>query len=127
MLLICSPAIHNCFTLAGDSISRKVMYSIEPRHPFVYLLLCAVGATLLLIKIPFVAPIGIFLVFFTNGSVYATSTRHIDSYVDKKYNLIALSVWLFIGDIGSVAGSNTLPYIRDLVCATPSLHMCLKK
>jgi hypothetical protein len=35
-------------------------------------------------------------------------------------------MWLFVGDIGSVIGSNTLSYIRDLVCATPSLHMCVK-
>ena len=108
-------AIHNCFSLVGDSLSRKVMYLIEPRHPWLYLVACLAGAALCLLKVAFVAPLGIFLVFFANGSIYATTTRHIDTNVDKQYNLIALSVWLFIGDIGSVAGSNTLPYVRARV------------
>ena len=72
------------------------------------------------------APIGIFLVFFANGAIYATSTRFIDTHIKHEYNLIALSVWLFIGDVGSVIGSNVLPYIRDLVCATTTQYICSK-
>jgi hypothetical protein len=107
------------------------MYLIEPRHPWLYLVACLAGAALCLLKVAFVAPLGIFLVFFANGSIYATTTRHIDTNVDKQYNLIALSVWLFIGDIGSVAGSNTLPYVRARVahssgvCVLCSILSCV--
>ena len=33
-----------------------------------------------------------------------------------RYNLLALSVWLFVGDIGSVLGSNTWEYAKPLLC-----------
>ena len=49
-------------------------------------------------------------------------SRHIDANIDHKYNLIALSVWLFIGDIGSVAGSNTLAYVW--LFARHDFHTC---
>jgi hypothetical protein len=47
--------------------------------------------------------------------------------VSKRFNHIALSFWLFVGDVGSVAGSNLLPYIRDVVCAHTAHYMCLSK
>eukprot|EP01006_Ploeotia_vitrea_P004865 TRINITY_DN115622_c0_g1_i1.p1 TRINITY_DN115622_c0_g1~~TRINITY_DN115622_c0_g1_i1.p1 ORF type:complete len:455 (+),score=213.68 TRINITY_DN115622_c0_g1_i1:206-1570(+) len=119
--------VYNMFTLAGDSLSRKFAYWAEPRHPFVYLILTVVGAAICLSKYAIVAPIGIFLVFFTNGAIYATSTRHIDMHVPKQYNLIALSFWLFIGDFGSVTGSNVIAHVRDLVCTHHLPNMCTKR
>jgi hypothetical protein len=134
--------IYNLFTLAGDSVSRKLMYLYRPRNPLVFLGCTAVGAVLCLVKIPVIAPIGIFLVFFGNGAVYATTTRNIDSHVPKQFNLVvrstaallrpprdahpaqALSFWLFIGDFGSVAGSNCAPYIRDVVCPQVGTYLC---
>ena len=50
------------------------------------------------------------------GSVYALSTRHIDAKVPHAYNLISLSVWLFVGDIGSITGSNTWQPFQPIVC-----------
>ena len=38
----------------------------------------------------------------------------------------ALSIWLFVGDVGSVIGSNTWPFVAPLVCAgVVAPHMCL--
>lgn len=116
--------IYNLFTLAGDSISRRVAYRMKPVHPLWFLILSIVGAILCLSKIAILSPFGIFLVFFANGSIYANSTRHIDNFVPKQFNLIALSFWLFIGDFGSVAGSNVIPYIRDWICHTHYPELC---
>ena len=64
-------------------------------------------------------------------AVYATSSKHIDTRVDRRVNLTALSVWLFIGDIGSVTGSNTWPFIAPLIthgaikafCVRPAMNV----
>ena len=120
-------AVYNCFTFLGDTFSRQLVYRM-PRlyHPFWYLICSALGAFICLLKIPLIAPLGIFLVFFANGAVYATSSKHIDTRVDRRVNLTALSVWLFIGDIGSVTGSNTWPFIAPLICkGVVAPHMCL--
>ena len=110
-------AVFNCFTFIGDSMSRKLIYHMKRlRHPWLYLLCAVVGAALLLSDIPLLGPLGMFLVFFCNGAVYATSTKYIDTHVDKRYNLVALSVWLFIGDIGSVIGSNSWQEIQPRIC-----------
>jgi hypothetical protein len=122
-------AVYNCFTFFGDTLSRQLVYrAARLYHPCVYLAFSAVGAALCLIHIPLVAPLGIFCIFFANGAVYATSTKHIDTNIDRRVGLTALSVWLFIGDIGSVLGSNTWEYIAPLVCSTvplPHPHMCV--
>jgi hypothetical protein len=55
------------------------------------------------------------------GSIYATTTKHMDNTFKEgtdmaQYHLIALSVWLFVGDIGSVTGANTWEYFQPLLC-----------
>ena len=100
------------------------MYYIHPKHPFIYLICSFGGAAICLSRVAIAAPIGIFLVMFGNGCIYATTTRHIDQHVDKHFNLVALSIWLFIGDIGSVIGSNVLSYIDTLVCSSSYDYMC---
>ncbi len=70
------------------------------------------GAMLCLLRVPLLAPFGLGLVFFANGFIYATSTKRIDATVEPQYNLIALSFWLFVGDIGSVIGSNLVSFVK---------------
>jgi len=117
--------VYNMFTLAGDSLSRKFAYRTRARHPMVYLVFSVCGAILCFTKIGLLAPFGIFFVFFANGAIYATSTRHIDMHVDSKYNLVALSVWLFVGDVGSVTGSNMLNVIRNWACRHQDKYACV--
>jgi hypothetical protein len=121
-------AVYNTFIYVGDSLSRQLVYRAEKlRHPFLYLICSAVGGLLCLAKLPLLTPVGIFLVFFANGSIYATSTKHIDTNVDRARNLTALSIWLFIGDVGAVLGSNTWELVAPLVCdGVHSPHMCLR-
>jgi hypothetical protein len=118
--------VFNAFTFAGDSISRRVVYRWRPRNPLWFLVLSGTGAALCLSRFPVVAPIGIFLVFFANGAIYGTSTRYIDSHIDPKYNLIALSAWLFLGDLGSVTGSNLWQLAKQGFCSDNHLkYVCV--
>jgi hypothetical protein len=105
-------AVYNLCSFLGDFTSRKIAYRDRPRNPLFFLVLSLCGAIMVLSKTALVAPIGIFLIMFVNGSVYAHSTRFIDNSIDDKYNLVALSMWLFVGDIGSVVGSNLVSVIR---------------
>ena len=119
-------AVYNLSTFLGDTISRKIVYRIKPRNPLFFLIFSAVGAAMCLCRIPILAPLGAFLIFFGNGAVYGSTTRLIDSTVDPKYNLIALSVWLFLGDIGSVSGSNIWQAVQKVFCGdVKAVHMCV--
>jgi hypothetical protein len=118
--------IFNCFTFFGDSISRRVVYRFQPKNPLLYLLVSAAGAMMCLARFPLIAPIGIFLVFFANGAIYGTSTRYIDTHISKEFNLIALSVWLFLGDLGSVTGSNVWQTAKiDFCHGSTAKYMCV--
>eukprot|EP00937_MAST-01D_sp_MAST-1D-sp2_P003013 g3013.t1 len=110
-------AVFSVFTLLGDAGSRRIAYRLQRLyHPWWFLLLSALGAGLLLSDIPLIGPLGMFFIFFANGFVYGTSTKFIDEHVDKRFNLAALSAWLFIGDIGSVIGSNSWQEVQPLIC-----------
>lgn len=61
-------------------------------------------------------------VLWANGSIYATTTRHVDNNVMKGHNLVALSTWLFMGDVGSTVGSNLLIYVKAAIGATHCHH-----
>jgi len=104
--------IFNSFNMLGGFLGRFLSYRIRPRHPLLYATLSISGATLVLTKIPILAPLSTFIVMMGDGLIYGTITRRIDAHVPKEFNLIALSFWLFVGDFGSVAGSNLISYIR---------------
>ena len=108
-------AIYYCFSFMGDFTSRKIAYRDKPRNPFFFLVLSCIGVALVLSKTAVVAPLGMFCVMFANGSIYAQTTKFVDVSVPKKYNLMALSVWLFIGDIGSFCGSQAIQPLRTIV------------
>eukprot|EP00758_Cryptobia_borreli_P011353 Tbor_TRINITY_DN5648_c1_g10::TRINITY_DN5648_c1_g10_i1::g.8700::m.8700 len=99
----------NIMALFGDITGRKIAYCITRKvHPLWYLLIVIIGAVVLLSKQAIIAPIGMFLVMLSNGLIYSSTTKHIDIDVDPKYNLVALSVWFFIGDVGSFIGANVV-------------------
>ena len=106
-------ALYNFFTFLGETISRKLAYVGPPRKPVFFLVFSAAGVIVNLLKIPLLSCAAGFLVFFANGSIYNHTCRKVDSYVLPKHNLIALSIWLLIGDVGSVTGSNLISYIRS--------------
>lgn len=105
-------AIYNTFNMLGGLCGRYVSYRLKPRHPLVYSLLNIVGALILLTRMPILAPLSTFTVMLGDGLIYGSIARRIDATVPKQFNLIALSFWLFVGDFGSVLGSNLISYIR---------------
>ncbi len=125
----------NLFTFVGDAGSRRLAYNIPNFQKFsrrlqsvVLALMCSMlGACLVCSLKGIAAPLGMFLVFFSNGLIYACSTRHIDLAISSRFNLVALSVWLFVGDIGSVIGAELIDWVRALACGTAPTypHVCL--
>lgn len=110
-------AIYNTCNMFGGITGRVLSYKLKPRHPVLYSLFNLFGAFLILQKIPILAPLSTFIVMMGDGLIYGSITRRIDATVPKEFNLIALSFWLFVGDFGSVLGSNLISYMRQWVGA----------
>merc|ERR550534_2343576 len=89
---------------------------IPPINALWWILVSALGICFAMSEIAALLPFAMFCVMWANGAVYATTTRFIDSCVPKEFNLISLSVWLFLGDFGSVAGSNIRPIATNSEC-----------
>lgn len=109
-------AIFNCCSLIGDATGRKLAYFTH-RYvtPAWFLFFTVTGVTLVLSKQAIIAPLGMWCIMFANGSIYAHTTKYVDDKVDHKFNLISLSAWLFVGDVGSFIGSNIVNSVRVLV------------
>merc|ERR1712032_878260 len=108
-------AIFNFFVAVGGLTGRWVSYYLKPRHPVFYNVCTVIGVVLNLTKVPLLAPVGGYCVALGDGLIYGSTSRHVDMAVPKEFNLTAISFWLFIGDFGSVAGSNLMSFIRDWV------------
>ena len=118
-------AFYNVCTFLGDTVSRKLAYRSPPVTPLWFLLPGAVGVVICCWMVPIIAPIGGFLVFFMNGSIYAHTCRYIDTHVSNDFNLVALSFWLFVGDAGSVTGSNLVQTFKCLLIdCNQTYHPC---
>ena len=104
------------FSLQGRKVAYYYPSKDGGRMCLGYIAVAVFGAILCLLKMPILLWPGLFLIFYANGSIYATTTKHIDDHVPDEFNLIALSVWLFVGDIGSVTGSNTWEFMQPLLC-----------
>ena len=111
-------AIFSSCGFVGDVISRRLVYrrsSANPFHPIWYLVFTACGVLIIIAQIPLIAPIGTFLVFFGNGSIYAQSCRKLDTFLDPSVSVWGNSLFFFLGDCGSVIGAVSIPYVRDLM------------
>ena len=129
-------AVLNFMIFLGDTASRKLAYHVRMRpgaagqlRLLVAFLACAlVGLACIVGKQGLFVIIGGFLVFFANGSIYATTTRFVDFKLSRSFHLAALSFWLFVGDVGSVLGSNLVMVIKGAVCPDgPEYHMVCRK
>jgi len=104
-------AIYDAAFFLGDTLSRKLLYPVKIVFPLVFWTFSILGGALGLSHVSVLVPMCGFLVAFANGSIYAQANRKIDEGVAEKYSLIAFSFWLFLGDIGSVIGSNIISYL----------------
>lgn len=110
--------IYNLFTFCGETISRKFAYvDTKERSPCWFLLFSLMGIALnvagAMLGIGIICPLAGLFVFLANGSIYNRTTKYVDNHIDSVFNLTALSAWLFVGDLGSVLGSNMTPYVRQ--------------
>lgn len=111
-------AIFSSCGFIGDVLSRRLVYkrtSANPFHPIWYLMFTGCGVLIILTQMPLIAPIGTFLVFFGNGSIYAQSCRKLDTCLDSSVSVWGNSLFFFLGDCGSVVGAISIPFVRDLM------------
>ena len=111
-------AIFSSCGFVGDVVSRRLVYrrtSPNPFHPIWYLVYTVCGVVIIVSQMPIIAPLGTFLVFFGNGSIYAQSCRKLDSLLDPSKSVWGNSLFFFLGDCGSVIGAISIPYVRDLM------------
>ncbi|CUG62294.1 transmembrane protein, putative [Bodo saltans] len=117
--------VFNICGFLGDFTARTVAYSPPSWWPTSLMtpngntLRCLVftctGLALCLCRVAILSPIGMLLIMFGNGLMYATTTRRIDTVVPWKYNIIAVSLWLFTGDCGSYIASTLTTPISNAV------------
>jgi hypothetical protein len=108
-------AIFNIFNMLGGLLGRYLSYRVKARHPAFYVCLHIVGVALLLSRVPSLAPLSTLFIMLGDGLIYGSLSRRIDMHVPMEFNLTAISYWLFVGDLGSILGSNLISYIRDWV------------
>ncbi|CAD7951130.1 unnamed protein product [Amoebophrya sp. A120] len=111
--------------VASMSTSRRINRKIFLRQIILLLffnVFCTLsGLYFLSLKMGFFAIIGAFLIFYGNGSVYATTTRFVDKQLAMEFHVRALSVWLFVGDLGSVSGSSLTDVFHRHLCGCGSV------
>jgi len=108
--------IFNLINMLGGLTGRWCSYRVKAPHPLVFIASNVFGVLLVLQKMPALALVGVFFIMVGDGLIYGSISKRIDVTVPKEFNLIAISYWLFVGDFGSVLGSNLVAYIRDWVC-----------
>mmetsp|Transcript_3739 Transcript_3739/g.13838 ORF Transcript_3739/g.13838 Transcript_3739/m.13838 type:complete len:511 (-) Transcript_3739:113-1645(-) len=108
-------ALVNAGNLLGGLTGRWLSYRLTPRHPMLYGCFSAAGICLILQWQPCLAPLGTFLVLMGDGLIYGSISRFIDASIPQEFNVIAISAWLFIGDLGSILGSSLTNSIRNVV------------
>eukprot|EP00792_Barthelona_sp_PAP020_P009603 TRINITY_DN3310_c0_g2_i2.p1 TRINITY_DN3310_c0_g2~~TRINITY_DN3310_c0_g2_i2.p1 ORF type:complete len:419 (+),score=78.35 TRINITY_DN3310_c0_g2_i2:37-1257(+) len=105
-------AIYNILFFLGDFCSRRVFFDLGRHSPFIHLIISAFGIICGLSQFGAITLFCAFAVAWANGTIYCQSTREIDEKVHSKYNLIATSMFFFIGDCGSVVGSNLIQIVK---------------
>jgi len=105
-------SIYNACFFLGDTLSRRIFFLMKPIFPLFFLLFAVIGVACGLSNVIYLIFFCSFFVSFCNGSIYSQANRSIDSKVPKQFSLIAFSFWLFLGDIGSVIGSNLISYVN---------------
>lgn len=118
-------SVYSFLSFVGDASGRKLIYYFKySKSPIYFLSFSIGGAFLCLLKIPVLTWVGYFLIFLANGLIYASTTRKIDAHILKQWSLTSLSIWLFVGDLGSVTGSNVWQFVDNWVCPKKTKYFC---
>lgn len=122
-------ALFNVCSFLGDFTSRQLAYD-PPRwwpmshggNPIRFTIFTVAGLVMCLSKVAMLAPLGIFVIMFGNGLIYASSTKYIDGHVQWRFNLVAISFWLFTGDCGSYIASTLTTPISNVMGRVVAPH-----
>eukprot|EP00301_Raphidiophrys_heterophryoidea_P009158 c13497_g1_i1.p1 GENE.c13497_g1_i1~~c13497_g1_i1.p1 ORF type:complete len:440 (+),score=131.15 c13497_g1_i1:38-1321(+) len=110
--------MYNFSFSSADLVSRKVFHPQNGLirrqiNPFYFLTFTGLGMACILSHVPLLACLGGFFIAWANGSIYTQASYFIDVTVPSRYNLTALSMWLFLGDMGSVIGTLMIKKLTD--------------
>jgi hypothetical protein len=108
-------ALYNTATFFGGFLGRSGGYRIPRMHPLWFTPLSLVAVALIFTKRPELQLMAGFCCLLADGLVYSQTCRNIDARVPHEYAVMAMSVWLFVGDIGSVTGSNLILQVRQML------------
>ena len=98
------------------ALSRRLAFVwFQRRHAAVYLIFNVLAVLCIVSKVGLLGPVGLGLVMWGNGCVYSTTLRFIDKEVPWRVNLVVLSVVMFCGDAGALAGANLVVPIRAAI------------
>jgi hypothetical protein len=112
-------ALFSSFGFLSDVVSRRIVYKRNfSFHPIRFLLFSFIGLWIILGRVPVIAPLGTLLIFYANGSVYALSSKWLDSKIPNSSLVVANSFFFLFGDIGSVIGAVSIPFIRDFLATS---------
>lgn len=106
-------ALYNLSFFLGDFSSRRIFFPVRIVSPFLFLGFSLLGIVCGLSYISELVFFCGFFVAFGNGSIYAQANKKIDRDLDEHHSVTAFSFWLFLGDVGSVAGSNLITAVSE--------------
>lgn len=122
----------NIFLLVGDMLSRRLAYCFRLTTLCSNLvaisfaiLASVVGFGLALKGIAALTWFSTFLAFAGAGFNYGVTSKYIDSLIPKEHNLVAYSLWMFVGYGGAIAGTALVGITRDFICGDAVYpHQC---
>lgn len=110
-------ALYNTATFFGGFIGRTGGYHMRPVHPLAFTCISGTAVALIFTGRTELQLLAGFFCLLADGFIYAQTCRAIDGRVPHEFAVMAMSVWLFVGDIGSVLGSNLILEVRRLLIA----------
>jgi len=108
-------ALYNTATFFGGFIGRGGGYRMRRMHPLCFSPLSLLAVALIFTRKPELQLLAGFCCLLADGLVYSQTCRNIDARVPHEFAVVAMSVWLFVGDIGSVTGSNLILQVRQML------------
>eukprot|EP00937_MAST-01D_sp_MAST-1D-sp2_P003739 g3739.t1 len=98
-----------CSSGGGGAKCDRLLWTVPQLPPMIFpLLFSCVGFGMVMSRRAPLVPLAGFFIAFGNGGLYGQSVAFIEGAVRPCFELVALSTWLFIGDVGSVIGVNMI-------------------
>lgn len=107
----------------GDMVGRKAGYCFRLETmmsnylALAFALCCSIMGLFLTTRgIAALTWFSVFLAFFGSGFNYAVTSKYIDKFLPRKYNLVGYSVWMFVGYCGAISGAVLVTMVMSWIC-----------